>query len=78
MKDACVILDGANDYTVIGYEHIEYINVTSKLFKLSTIKNVFEYREIYFKNEDGLYMGIEDAIEYIKRLESNQIENQTE
>ncbi len=68
MRDACVLLDGEGCYTVIGYEHIEYIAVTSKIVKISTINEAIEYKCIYFKDEQGLYMGIEDAMEYIDRL----------
>ncbi len=68
MRDACVLLDGQGEYTVIGYEHIEYINVTSKVIKISTLNESIEYRAIHFKNENGLYMGIEDAMNYIDRL----------
>lgn len=78
MKDACVLLDKADDYTVIGYEYIEFINVTLKIIKVSTIKSAVEYKEIHLKNEEGLYMEIEDALAYIERLESNSIENQSE
>lgn len=68
MTDAVVLLDDNGDYTVIDYTGIEYICVTQKVIKIEVFSDSVKYRDIYFTNESGEYMGIKDAMEYIGRL----------
>lgn len=68
MTDAVVLLDDNGDYTVIDYAGIEYICVTQKVIKIKVFSDSVKYRDIYFTNESGEYMGIKDAMEYIGRL----------
>ena len=68
MTDAVVLLDDNGDYTVIDYAGIEYICVTQKVIKIKVFSDSVKYRDIYFTNESGEYMGIKDAMDYISRL----------
>jgi hypothetical protein len=68
VTNAVVLLDDEEDYTVIDYAGIEYICVTQRVIKVEVFSDLVKYKAIYFTNQDGQYMNIEDAMQYIDRL----------